>query len=249
MENDLTSETDAETAGPDDPGRAADRLFRRFTSMIDSGELVEGDVLPPEREIVETYGVSRTVVREAVQALANRGLVEARPRFRPVVRKPSFDAAFETVDTVVGRLLTDPEGVRNLFETRIMIEVSLARQAAKDPGKVDLAALKLALDANGAAISDSALFFETDKAFHAEFYRMTDNPVLMSVHKAYVSWLAPQWTKMPRQPHRNELNFRSHTAIYNAILDGDADQAEAVTRKHLDDAWAQVRATFGFTGT
>ena len=71
-------------------GRAADDLFRTFEQLINSGALVDGQPLPPEREIVETYGVSRTVVREAVLALANKGLVEARPRFRPVVRKPTF---------------------------------------------------------------------------------------------------------------------------------------------------------------
>lgn len=235
-----------EPPGADRTGRAADRLFRRFAEMINSGELREGDTLPPEREIVEAYGVSRTVVREAVQALANRGLVEARPRFRPVVRRPSFDAAFETVDTVVGRLLAEPQGIRNLFETRIMIEVGLARQAALEATKADLQALKGALEANRAAIADSERFYETDKGFHAVLYQIPHNPVLMSIHKAYVTWLAPQWSKMPRLPDRNAHNYQAHKAIYDAILMRDPDGAEAASRAHLDDAWAQVRETFDF---
>jgi len=80
---------------PDDKRekRAADDLFMEFEKMINTGKLANGDALPPEREIVETYGVSRTVVREAILALSNKGLVDAKPRFRPVVRKPDFDIA------------------------------------------------------------------------------------------------------------------------------------------------------------
>jgi len=59
--------------------RAADELFLEFERMIISGELANGEALPPEREIVDTFGVSRTVVREAILALSNKGLVEAKP--------------------------------------------------------------------------------------------------------------------------------------------------------------------------
>ncbi len=226
-------------------GRAADDLFRRFAEMITSGELKDGDTLPPEREIVETYGVSRTVVREALRALANRGLVDARPRFRPVVRKPSFDTAFETVENVVARLLTQPDGVKNLFDTRIMVEAALARGAATDAGKNDLASLKEALKENEAAIHDCDLFYRTDVAFHSVFYQIAQNPVLSAVHRAYTAWLSPQWLQMPRLPDRNRANFEAHEAIYDAVLMRDPDAAETALRTHLADPWNQVRQTFG----
>ena len=224
--------------------RAADKLFRYYVEQIRSGTLREGATLPPEREIVETHRVSRTVVRETVQALANKGLVEARPRFRPVVRRPDFDTAFDTVDTIVRELLAGPEGVKNLFDTRIMIEVSLVRGAARAASQNDLAALKAALSANEAAVRDNALFFRTDVAFHGVLYQMSRNPLLMSVHRAYANWLSPQWTKMPRSPERNAKNFQAHKAVYEAACAQDANLAEDVLRAHLDDAWTQVRETF-----
>lgn len=225
--------------------RAADDVFRDFAAMINSGELREGDPLPPEREIVERYGVSRTVVREAVLALANKGLVEARPRFRPVVRKPSFDTAFDTVNDIVGRLLGQSGGVKNLFDTRIMIEAGLARQAAIEARKTDIAALKTALEANEAAMDESAQFYETDIAFHAVLYEIPQNPVLPAIHRAYTAWLAPQWSQMPRRQGRNQSNYEAHRAIYDAILMRDPDAAEAALRKHLSSAWSQVCETFG----
>jgi DNA-binding FadR family transcriptional regulator len=226
-------------------GRAADDLFRVFADQIEAGTLPEGAPLPPEREIVETYGVSRTVAREAVQALANRGLVDARPRHRPVVRKPGFEAALETLESVVRQLLSQPDGVRNLFETRIMIEASLVRQAATDATREDIAALKAALAANEASIDDSEAFYLTDMAFHQALFQIPRNPVLPAIHKAYTTWLKPHWSEMPRLPERNRENHRAHTQIFEAILMRDPDAAEAALRTHLDDAWNQVRMTFG----
>ena len=241
---DITNPSDADRPGAA-PHRAADDVFRHLAERITSGDLREGDTLPSEREIVEQYGVSRTVVREAVLALANKGLVDARPRFRPVVRKPSFDTAFNTVNDVVTGLLHQAGGVKNLFDTRIMIEAGLARQGAVDAKKPDIAALKEALEANEAVIENNAEFFRTDIAFHAVLYDIPKNPVLPAIHKAYTSWLAPQWTQMPRAPGRNRLNFNHHRAIFEGILMRDPDAAEAALRKHLSDAWDQICETFG----
>lgn len=222
-------------------GRAADDLVRRFASMIHSGALQDGKPLPPEREIVETYGVSRTVVREAVLALSNKGLVEARPRHRPVVRRAGYDTAFSTVNDVVTRLLTEADGVKNLFDTRVMIEASLVRQAAIDATKDEIAALKQALDANETAIGDSELFYRTDVGFHAVLYDFPQNPLVKSMHRAYTTWLAPYWSQMPRLPERNRANFEAHKRIFDGILLRDPDAAERALRAHLAAAWGQVR--------
>ena len=224
--------------------RAADDVFRDFARKINTGVLREGDTLPTEREIVEIYGVSRTVAREAVLALANKGLIEAKPRHRPVVRKPSYESAFEAVSDVVARLLMEPDGIRNLFDTRIMIEVSLARQAAQDADENDIAALQNFLDKNEAAIEDSELFYQTDISFHAAIYRISRNPIMPAIQNAYTSWLEPQWSKMQRLPDRNRTNYEAHKAIFEAIKMGDQDGAEAATRSHLDAAWRQLRESF-----
>lgn len=225
-------------------GRAADALFRTFVDLIESGELKEGEALPPEREIVEAYGVSRTVAREAVQALAARGLVEARPRYRPIVRTPNFETAVATVNSVVTRLLKSPDGVRNLFDTRILVEAGLVRQAAKSATNGQISRLETALAANRDAIPDSRKFYESDLAFHALLYEMSGNPALVSVHKAFSEWLSPHWLKMGPDPDRNALNNKAHAAILNGIRAGDPNQAEAALRAHLADAWEQVRDTF-----
>jgi DNA-binding FadR family transcriptional regulator len=224
--------------------RAADALVRDIEARIASGSLADGAPLPPERDLIETFGVSRTVVREAVATLASRGLVESRPRFRPVVRRPGYDAAMAAANGVVGHLLTQSGGVKNLYDMRIFLEAGLVRHAALHSRKQDLEALHAALAANEAAIADSDLFYRTDTAFHAVLYDIPRNPVLPAVHKAFTAWLAPHWIKMPRSPERNRVNFLRHSDIYQAIRDRDADGAEAALNSHLHAAWEYVRGTF-----
>ena len=60
--------------------RAADAVVARIEARISSGEFVDGAFLPAERELMGEYGISRTVVREAIARLASRGLIEARHR-------------------------------------------------------------------------------------------------------------------------------------------------------------------------
>lgn len=224
--------------------RAADAVVRQIEARIAAGDLADGAPLPPERDLIETYGVSRTVVREAVAALASRGLVNSRPRFRPVVRRPGYDAALAAADGVVGHLLAQSGGVKNLYDTRIFLEASLVRQAARQARKEDIEALQHALDANEAAVPDSAAFYRTDVAFHAVLFDIPQNPVFPAIHKAFTAWLAPHWVKMPRSPERNRVNFLRHADIFHAIRDRDPDAAEAALNAHLNAAWEYVRGTF-----
>lgn len=243
---DGTPKPGAKTAGlTNNSRRAADELFETFEAMISDGRLKAGDRLPPEREIVDTYKVSRTVVREAILALSAKGLVEARPRFRPIVRPPSYDSAVATMDTVVTRMLKEPGGIRNMFETRILVEAALVRDAARTASEDDLARLSSALAENHDAIDDDEMFYLTDMRFHQVFYTISDNPVLIATHQAYTSWLAPQWSRMPREVSRNRGNFEAHRAIFEQVVAKDADGAEQALRAHLDTAWTQVRQTFG----
>jgi DNA-binding FadR family transcriptional regulator len=224
--------------------RAADVVVAQIEARIALGELPDGAFLPAERELMSEYRISRSVVREAVARLASRGLIEARHRFRPVVRRPGYDAALSAVGGIVSHLLSDSSGVKNLYDTRVFLEAALVRHAALHARKDDIAALRSALGANEQAIPDSQSFYATDVAFHAVLYEVPRNPVLPSVHKAFTSWLSPHWERMLRSPERNRINFLSHREICEAILERDPDAAERALQNHLAAAWEYVRGTF-----
>lgn len=224
--------------------RAADAVVASLEARIVSGDLADGAYLPVERELMAEHSISRTVVREAIARLASRGLIEARHRFRPVVRRPGYDAALSAVGGIVGHLLASSTGVKNLYDLRVFMEAALVRNAALHARKEDIIALRRALEANEDAIADSARFYATDVAFHAVLYDIPRNPVFPSVHKAFTSWLAPHWERMLRSPERNRVNFLSHREICEAIVERDPDAAERALQSHLSAAWEYVRGTF-----
>lgn len=226
------------------PARAASGLISSLERQITSGELKDGAHLPSERELMEIYGVSRTVVREALTTLASRGLVEAKPRHRPVVRQPGYNTALKAVEGAIGHLLTDPSGIRNLFNSRIFLEKALVRHAALHATRPDMEALKQALDANEATIGISDQFYATDVAFHGTLYEIPKNPVFQVVHNAYVAWLSPHWRRMPSVADRNRANYLRHREIFAAIQNRDPEAAEEAMHAHLISAWEFVRGTF-----
>jgi DNA-binding FadR family transcriptional regulator len=241
MLNDLTLDDMPPRTGEH---RAADIVVATIEQEIVSGLLENGSLLPPERDLMGRFGISRTVVREAIATLTTRGLLESKPRHRPVVRKPGYDAAFSAVGGVVSHLLRQDGGVKTLYDVRIFLEASLVRHAALHARKEDIAALRAALERNHAAIDDPVLFDNTDVAFHAVFYGILGNPVFPAVHRAFVTWLFEHWQSMSRSPEQNLAYYAGHKAIFDAIIDRDPDAAEKALLAHLSEAWETVRGTF-----
>ena len=235
--------------GPVDVGpsgtatRASDAVVAEIEHDISTGVLEVGRPIPAERDLVGRFKTSRAVVREAIATLSNRGLVECRPRCRPIVRDPGYAAVINAVGGVLARTIAEPGGAKNLYWSRVFLERALVREAAVAARKVDIEALRDALVANERAIADSMAFYATDIAFHGVLYGIPRNPIFTVVHDAFVNWLSPHWGRMPQSPERNLVNFKSHEGIYLAIVERDPDAAEEALINHLSAAWEYVRVT------
>ncbi|MBV8901064.1 MAG: FCD domain-containing protein [Verrucomicrobia bacterium] len=226
--------------------RASDALLDHLASMILRGELITGNPLPSERELMKRYGVSRSVVRETIIGLAGRGLLKTSPGFRPVVNKPDYDAALDSVGRLVAHLTTDEEGVKNIFESRVFLEASLARWAALNARKDDIRELEERLLRNREAVGVRRIFEATDVAFHDVLYTIPRNPVYPAIHRAYVDWLRKPWSSIERTAEIDLVMYAGHEGIFKAIVDRDPDLAEESLRRHLNTAWEFVRSTFDF---
>lgn len=224
--------------------RAADAIVDVIERRIAEGEFKNQETLPSERALMEEFGASRTVVREALTALSNRNLIVRKPRYRPVVRRVGYDTVLDATNPIIQRLLSDPEGVRNLYGARIFVEKGLVRNAADNADKTDIQALKAALHANKEAVPDSDAFYATDVAFHRVLYTIGGNPIFPAIHEGFVSWLAPHWARMQRHPEHNARIYQAHASVYQAILERDPDAAENELVKHFDIAWEFVKSTF-----
>lgn len=224
--------------------RAADAVVAEIEREIVDGALENGAPLPPERDLMGRFGMSRTVVREAIATLTTRGLLDSKPRHRPIVRRPGYDAAFSAIGGVVTHLLRQENGVKTLYDVRIFLEASLVRHAALHARKDDIAALREALEQNRLAVDDPVAFDTTDVAFHAVFYRISGNPVFPAVHRAFVDWLFEHWQTMERSAAQNLVYHEDHRTIFDAVINRDPDAAEKALLSHLNKAWETVRGTF-----
>lgn len=229
---------------PTNKGRAADDIIESLERQIVSGKLENNTPLPSERALMETFNASRTVIREVIVALENRGLIINRARYRPIVRKPDYHTALDAVGGIVKHFLSDKPDIKHLYDMRVFVERTLVRDAATHASKEDIKALKAALAANKDAIGDSLSFYQSDKAFHRTLYVISGNPILPAIHQGFTSWLAPHWDMMERDSERNQMNYLAHEAIYLAILERDPDAAERALLNHLDTSWEQVSSTF-----
>jgi len=214
------------------------RLYEDVASgveaMIREGALSAGDALPSERELTVQFGVGRTAVREALFHLQKMGLIELKSGERAKVTRPTPEVMMEGLAGAARHMLAESDGVRKFQEARTFFEVGLARHAAKHATGVDLRELAAALEANRQSIGDLAKFERTDVAFHYVLAVIPQNPIYTALHSAIAGWLVEQRHVTLAYPGQNQLAYRAHKAIYDAIAAKDADRSERVIRAHIN---------------
>src|ERR1700675_1934560 len=158
-------------------GTLADRVTTVLLEKIKGGEFPAGTRLPTQSVISERFGVSRTVVREAISRLKSDGLVEVRQGSGTVVREANRTTAF--------RLDIDPkdsiEAVLRVTELRRGVEAEAAALAAQRRTRAQLADIKRALGAIDAAVKQNRDGVNEDLAFHIAISQATGNPLYPSL--------------------------------------------------------------------
>src|SRR4051795_9928523 len=120
-----------------------EQLVRRLALRILRRDLEPGDVLPPEDALAVEFGVSRNVVREAIKAIAAKGLVKGRPRTgTQVLPRTRWNLLDDELLDWQYELEHDPAFLRNVCELRLAIEPLAARLAAARASQADLAELE-----------------------------------------------------------------------------------------------------------
>lgn len=215
--------------------RLSDRLAARITQQIDSGSLKAGDRLPTEQQFAEAYGVSRTVVREAIHQLKSQGLVRSRQGSGVFVTTPPAHRvmAFDP------KVLESMDAVVQMVELRRVIEGEMAALAAARATRAQIAELKRALAAIDTATDSGQLGVEEDMAFHRAIGAATGNPQflrLLSILEAYLrdAMTVTKGYESMRADFMARVRVE-HRAILTAIAAGDADAArQAAIQHHLD---------------
>lgn len=213
-------------------------LVERLTSEIREGRLAEGDKLPTEAAIMEAFGVSRTVVREAISRLQAAGLVETRHGVGTFVLAQSDTPTFRISPDQLGTL----RDVIALLELRISVETEAAALAAVRRSEDNLLQMEQALKAFNDAIESGRDAVAADVDFHQEIARSTQNPHFAELMKSLGAGVIPRsrlGNPIPVEPERLAYLRRvnqEHESIFRAIAAQDVDAARAAMRTHLSNS-------------
>lgn len=215
--------------------RLHEEIVNSFEQMIRTGSLREGQVLPPERDLVAQFGVGRPALREALLLLQQRGFVEINNGERARVTHPSAERLTEALTSAAIFMLQDEKGVRQFQSLRKIFEVGVVREAAIKRSEQGLYNIASTLAANEAAIDDIVRFGETDVAFHLEIVRTLGNPLLDGMHNALSGWLTEQRQVSLQVANANRRALSFHKSIYQAIASQDGAAAAQAMADHLDE--------------
>lgn len=203
------------------------------------GEMPPGHVLPPESTLCDTFGISRSALREAIRALKEKGLLDGRPRAGTIVR-PRRD--WNRLDSDLLRLsfdcAPDRDFIGSLIEARQTIEPVAARMAATRAEPADIAALNTAFDrmALAKARGDFASFNSADIAFHQALLRASGNAVFLQLSMTIAAALAYVFRIQTDNAKEPGASLPQHHEVIRAIEARDGMKAMEVMNRLLEIA-------------
>ena len=172
------------TTAPAKPGLEAiprDRVYTKVAEQLKAhivNVLKPGDMLPPERELVQMFGVSRSSIRDAIRSLEAVGLLEPRQGVGTVVRDVSADTVVTPVASV---LLQKRKVISELLDVRMIIEPALASRAALHASPEQIAEMVEILNRQEQKISQGELATEEDSNFHYAIALAANNSVMLKL--------------------------------------------------------------------
>ena len=222
------------------PGRLASVVVEDLAREIISGNWAEGAVLPTEPVLCEEFGFSRTVIREALKLLEERGLLRVEQGRGTTVQPRE---AWNLLDPVVLRLALeydqDMSLLDNLVTVRRILEREMAVAAAGRLTEADLDDLRKNIDAAEASYDDYPRFRFYDQKFHAILMKASGNEVGRTIVAAIHTHGGAR-PPLSAAASRAELarTVAAHRGVYEALAAGDGELAGDRISEHIDSAWA-----------
>ncbi len=222
----------------------SEKIIAQISDALVSGALKPGDRLPPERELAEQFGVSRTVIRDAVKTLAGRGILHVKHG------AGIFVTTLE--ENAIGRLgaLSDIlplQGVRlrDLFEIRKVLEAEGAEWAARRRNDYHLKRLRGVLEDAHRNSENLEVLSERDAQFHVAIAEASQNLVLVRVMLILLDLLAQSRRESLSIPGRAKLSLKDHERIVEEIEAQRHEGARETMLEHLTSVESAVLAESG----
>jgi DNA-binding FadR family transcriptional regulator len=214
----------------------ADRVTEALMSRILKEELPPGAQLPSEQVMALTFGVSRTVIREAISRLKSEGLIDSRQGRGAFVRVDRGDVPLR-----LGFDANNPLGsLLNILELRLGLDAEIARLAALRRTREQMTAIQNSLKKIDSVSAEGGDAAAEDLAFHLSIARAAKNPLFHQLIRflgtSFYSGIAVTRANEDRIEELAKKTREEHHAIMQAILKRDVEAAGIAARNHIENA-------------
>jgi GntR family transcriptional repressor for pyruvate dehydrogenase complex len=225
-----------------DSTKLSERITTQITKAIAEGRYNPGDKLPSENQLADLFGVSRTVIREAMQILSGQGLVEVKRGLGAFVTATRFDNHMAKLEETINR---QREELLELFQVRRILEEEVVVQAAQKATPEDIGRLTRIVEAAENAVNQSAIPYQDLNQLNAEFHsvllEVTSNRTLKHIMNSLIDVLMESREITLQLPGRSAISVAGHRKILNAIREGDVERARQAMSEHLRNAEETIK--------
>ena len=202
----------------------------QLQEQIIQQKLHSGVKLPTEPELMEEFGVSRTVIREAATLLVSRGVVDIKPRRGMTVRAPDSRGI---ADSLNAQLLLSQVTLPQLLQVRMILEVAIVRIAAVERSQDDITKLQENIALLKGSGDDKEVTIQLDTSFHELLAAATSNPFFTLVCRPIIELLRDLYMNKAGYMSLVEQTYGEHQKIVDAVIEKNSEAAERAMRDHL----------------
>lgn len=220
---------------PIDTLSLVDKVEIRLLEFFKEKDLKHGDPIPKELEFAEVFGVSRTVVREALLRLRTLGLIESKKHKGMILTEPDIINNFERIldPSLLGMGI-----MKNLFELRLILEMGMADFLFERKTQQDLDELEEIVVAEEQNEGNRDHFsLEKEIAFHGKLYQMSDNKTLQGFQNSLLPVF--EYVHLKNKPEDFKYRyshgrFVTHRMLMDNIRVGTPETFRSAMRQHLE---------------
>ena len=211
------------------------RQTRKYEKVVDAikdaiakGELAYGDPLPPERQMIDDLGVSRSSLREAFSVLELLGLIEGIPGKGRFVRHP------QTFPGEAGDLPLEGSAVLELMESRRILDPAIAGEAARKALPSDVARIRRILSSTHSGIDERTHRAQSDFDFHLALAEATHNFIFVNIVRMEFNLIMATHEQIYGLLRDKKAFVNEHEALFDAILNHDVEGACGAAALHIE---------------
>ncbi len=210
--------------------RLTESVTDRLIAMLRHGDLRPGTKLPSERELRLQLAVGRSSIREALQALIGKGMIEAHPGRGYFVRAATGKGSAIAQLTP---LLAGTQSLLDMLEARLILEPEIAALAAKNATPLDFASLDRALLRIAAAARRGRTVYRAAAMFHVEFAKAAHNAALVQMVRSLVSVMSYWGRVFEWVPGRAQQELRLHRDLFECLKRQNPQAMRQKMQEHI----------------